>query len=120
LGNELKQICSRSDQECETMAWQTRLGVVDSMFYTSANIAPNLIFCRNLTPRMPTTTNQSLEYCWVIELGCVEINTEVSMLSTHLALPCEGHLVGALHIFAYLDKKLNARMMFDPTYPVVD
>jgi hypothetical protein len=28
--------------------------------------------------------------------------------------------VGALHIFAYLEKKHNARMVFDPTYPKVD
>jgi hypothetical protein len=27
-----------------------------------------------------------------VELGCIEIITEVSMLSTHLCLPREGHL----------------------------
>jgi hypothetical protein len=57
---------------------------------------------------------------WAVELGRVDITTEVSMLSSHLALPRDGHLVGALHIFAYLEKKHNARMVFDPTYPVVD
>jgi hypothetical protein len=57
---------------------------------------------------------------WAVELGRVDITTEVSMLSSHLALPCDGHLVGTLHLFAYLDKKHNAQMVFDPTYPVVD
>ena len=44
---------------------------------------------------------------WAIELGHVEITTEVSMLSSHLALPHAGHLIGALHIFAYIEKKQN-------------
>jgi hypothetical protein len=44
--------------------------------------------------------------------------TEVSMLSP--VLPHDGHLVGALLSFTYLEKKHNARMVFDPTYPVVD
>jgi hypothetical protein len=59
--------------------------------------------------------------CWAIELGRIDITTEMPMLSSHLALPHEGHLVGAFHIFAYLEKKHNARMVFDSTYyPVVD
>jgi hypothetical protein len=57
---------------------------------------------------------------WAVELGRVDITTEVSMLSSHLALPRAGHLVGAFHIFGYLEKKHNARMVFDPTYPTVD
>ena len=58
---------------------------------------------------------------WTVELGRVEITTEVSMLSSHLALPRTGHLIDAFHIFGYLDeKKHNARMFFDPTYPVID
>ena len=52
---------------------------------------------------------------WIVELGRVDICLEVSMLSSHLALPREGHLDQALHIFAYLDKHHNAEMVFDPT-----
>jgi hypothetical protein len=29
---------------------------------------------------------------WIVELGCVDIDVEVSMMSSHLALPWEGHL----------------------------
>jgi hypothetical protein len=29
---------------------------------------------------------------WCVELGCIDIVTEVSMLSNHLCLPREGHL----------------------------
>lgn len=57
---------------------------------------------------------------WMVELGRVDIITEVSMLSSHLALPREGHLDAVLHIFAYLDHKHNSRMVFDPTYPEID
>lgn len=46
--------------------------------------------------------------------------TEVSMLSSHLALPREGHLDAVFRIFAYLGKRHNARMVFDPTYPTID
>jgi hypothetical protein len=55
-----------------------------------------------------------------MELGRVDIITEVSTLSSHLALPREGHLEALLHLFAYLDKKHNARIIFDPSYPTID
>jgi hypothetical protein len=57
---------------------------------------------------------------WRVELGRVDIITEVSTLSLHLALPCEGRLEALLHWFAYLDKKHNAQIIFDPSYPTVD
>ena len=42
------------------------------------------------------------------------------MMSSHLALPREGHMEQVLHIFAYLKVYHNARMVFDPTYPEVN
>ena len=39
---------------------------------------------------------------WIVELGRVDVCLEVSMMSSHLALPREGHLEQVLHIFAYL------------------
>ncbi len=39
---------------------------------------------------------------WMVELGSVDIATEVSMLSSYLACPCEGHLENALHVMGYL------------------
>jgi hypothetical protein len=55
-----------------------------------------------------------------VELGRIEIITEVSMLSTFLCMPCEGHLDAVYHLFAYLSLHHNARVVFDPTYPDVD
>ena len=46
--------------------------------------------------------------------------TEVSKLASHMALPREGHLHAALTVFGYLKRKLNSRMVFDPTPPDID
>jgi hypothetical protein len=57
---------------------------------------------------------------WCVELGRIDIITEVSMLSTYLCLPREGHLEAVFHVFVYLGLHQNARVVFDPTYPDVD
>ena len=41
------------------------------------------------------------------------------MMSSHLALPREGHLEQVLHIFAYLKKYHNTELVYDPSDPVV-
>jgi hypothetical protein len=55
-----------------------------------------------------------------VELGRIDIITEVSMLVSHVALLCDGHLEALLHIFVYLDKKNNSRLVLDPMYPTID
>ena len=57
---------------------------------------------------------------WIVELGRVDICLEVSMMSSHLTLPRQGHLAQVFHIFAYLKKYHNAEMVFDPSDPVID
>jgi hypothetical protein len=57
---------------------------------------------------------------WCVELGCIGIITEVSILSTYLCLSCEGHLEAVFHVFAYLGLNHISRVVFDPTYPAVD
>ncbi len=57
---------------------------------------------------------------WMVELGRIDIGTEVSMLSSYLACPCKGHLENALHVMGYLRLKHNSRRIFDPTYPDID
>jgi hypothetical protein len=56
---------------------------------------------------------------WCVELGCIYIITEVSMLSTYLCLPREGHLEAVLCVFVYLGLHHNSRVVFDPTHPAV-
>jgi hypothetical protein len=59
---------------------------------------------------------------WAVELGRVDILLEVALLSSHLALPRDGHLQQVYHIFAYLKNKDNTKRMiaFDPKNPEVD
>ena len=57
---------------------------------------------------------------WMVEIGRVDILTDVSALSSHLALPREGHLDAVFHMFAHLEHRHNARLVFDPSYPVID
>ena len=57
---------------------------------------------------------------WMVEIGRVDIATEVSLLSSHLAYPRHGHLLTALHVMGYLKLKHNTRLIFDPTYPKID
>ena len=57
---------------------------------------------------------------WICELGRVDICLEVSMMSSHMAMPREGHLEQVLNIFGYLDNHHNAELVFDPSDPVID
>ena len=57
---------------------------------------------------------------WMVELGRVDIITEVSTLASHMALPREGHLDALFNVFSYLKKRHNSRLVFDPTYPEID
>jgi len=41
-------------------------------------------------------------------------------MSSHLALPREGHLAQLYHIFAYLKKHHNTALVFDPSYPEIN
>jgi hypothetical protein len=56
----------------------------------------------------------------MVKLGWIDIGTEISMLSSCLAYPHEGHVETALHIMGYLKLKHNSRHIFDPTYPDID
>ena len=42
------------------------------------------------------------------------------MMSSHHALPREGHLDQVVHMFAYLKKYHNAELVYDPTPPKID
>ena len=44
---------------------------------------------------------------WMVELRRVDICLEVSIMSSHMAMPREGHLSQLFHIFAYLSKYHN-------------
>ena len=56
----------------------------------------------------------------MVELGRVDICLEVSMMSSHMAMPREGHLEQMFHMFGYLRSHHNTEIVFDPSDPVID
>ena len=52
----------------------------------------------------------------MIEIGHVDINMEVSLLSSYSVMLRQGHLEAAPHIMGYLKPKLA----FDPSYHNLD
>ena len=64
----------------------------------------------DITPELNATDAAYYQYLigivrWMVELGRVDITTDVSMLSSCLALPREGHLKQLFRMFSYLEKK---------------
>jgi len=60
---------------------------------------------------------------WAIELGRIDILTEVSCLSQHLAEPREGHLIAVYKIFKYLSlrlKNIKGRIVFNGKSMIID
>jgi hypothetical protein len=80
----------------------------------------------DITPKLTPTTDAAYFQSvigilrWIVELGHTDICLETSMLSSHLAIPREGHLAQTYHDFAYLKKYHNTEMVFDPSVSVVD
>ena len=57
---------------------------------------------------------------WIVELGRVDINCEVSMLSSCMALPRYEHLEQLYNMFAYLKRHNNTEVVYDPSEPVIN
>ena len=54
---------------------------------------------------------------WDVEISRVDILLEVSMMSTHLAFPKQGHLEQVMHIFGYLKIHKKLRLLIDSDHP---
>ena len=57
---------------------------------------------------------------WMIDIGHIDINIELSLLSSHSAISRQGHLVAVLHIVCYLKLSHNSRLAFVQSYPDID
>ena len=55
-------------------------------------------------------------FCWMVELGQMDIHMEVSQLSSFQAMPRVGHLEACYSIFAYLCKHPTMSIMFHPSH----
>jgi hypothetical protein len=120
-----KQVRARSRKKCKRLPTRERAGA--SLATESPNTICERLQAREINILTELGTDNGTYYHsqigvlqWMVELGRVDIITEVSMLASHLACPREAHLEAVSRIFAYLDKKHNSRMVFDPTYPEID
>ena len=57
---------------------------------------------------------------WMVEIGRIDLTCEVSMMSSYSAAPREGHFAQLLRIFSYLKQHHHSRIVFDPSYPIID
>lgn len=57
---------------------------------------------------------------WAVEIGRVDVLTELSMLSSYQASPREGHLEHIINIFSYIKKNIKLTLYFDPAPPRID
>ena len=52
---------------------------------------------------------------WMVELGRIDILTEVSMLAAYSVAPRAGHMAAVLHLCAYLKQHKRSKLVFDFT-----
>ena len=57
---------------------------------------------------------------WAVEICRIDILLEVSILSTRLAPPQEGHLEHVLHLSGYLNIHKKMRLLLDCSYPRIN
>ena len=53
---------------------------------------------------------------WAVELGRIDVATEVSMLAAFSAAPRQGHLAAVFHLYAYLKAHDRSRLVLNPGY----
>ena len=54
------------------------------------------------------------------EFGRIDVTAKMPLLSSHLELPKERHLVVAVHIMTYVGQKYNSILVYDPSYQDLD
>jgi hypothetical protein len=55
-----------------------------------------------------------------VELGRVDILLEVALMSTHMAIPREGHLQQLYRIFGYMKAHPKRKIAFDSQHPMIN
>ena len=56
----------------------------------------------------------------MIKLERIDIFFYMSLLSSHVALPRDGHLHAAVHVMAHVGQRCNSLKMFNLSYPEID
>ena len=56
---------------------------------------------------------------WIVDLVRIYITCEVSMMSSHLALPREGNFKEVFHVFDYFKKHMNSELVFAQQFQIL-
>jgi hypothetical protein len=114
-------LCKERGPKCETITergWP-RLKVDGENPFSNSSYRPELDTTDECDDKGASRYSQLIGVLrWAVELGRIDIYTEVALLSQHLALPRVGHLEAVYHIFAYLQKHEKSTLIFDPTDPL--
>jgi hypothetical protein len=51
---------------------------------------------------------------WAVELGRIELTFAVSLMSRFTTAPCTDHMQKLLHMFTYIKRHLDSKLVFDP------
>ena len=82
-----------------------------------SNFRPEIDLSPELTPPDASYYQSLIDTLrWIVKLGKVDITCEVSMMVSMTVMSQEGHLTQVYHILAYLERKYNVEMVFDPSY----
>ena len=57
---------------------------------------------------------------WFVEIRCMDILLEISLLLIYLAMPRVGHLDQAFLIFEYFKAHPKRKLVFDPAHPSIN
>ena len=126
----VQEACSNVDRELRRrFKNNNRFGTVNGL--GKASSGPDAPLSTDYRPELDMTkeleVNEAAYYQslvgilrWIVELGRVDITTEVSVMSSCLALPREGHMLQLIRIFKYLNKHHNTELVFDPSLPNIN
>jgi hypothetical protein len=82
-----------------------------------SNYRPELDASEYLNPVLHQFYQQKVGVLrWAVELGQINITTEVSMMAAYTTAPRMGHLEAVIHIFAFLKHHPRSRLVFDDSY----
>ena len=137
LGAEFKKVTNRQGRSCWASSCnkyvreavsivfdrQSAMGIKLSKYnkspknpFSNLQYRPELDMSRLCDPDEHQFFQQMIGIArWMIELGRMDINIEVSLLSRYCAAPRIGHLTQLLHIFHYLRTHPSLDLIYDQT-----
>ena len=82
---------------------------------------PDMELTTHLGPELVSYYQSLIEVMrWMLEIGRIDIITEVSMMSSHNDYPREGNFEIVFHMIGYLKGQHNSCLAMDPNYPTVN